>query len=152
MTPFPSAADPDSRLNRTVGVKKLITLSLLANVIVLVPVCSLLALNGERATEVFGAPTPARGILLSIYFSILVSSAILLIEKSPKPVAALLLVQIVYKISTPATVGAFQHPVVISNLIISALHALTLIAIFRTAGNPFKNIEATGSSTANSKA
>lgn len=134
------------------SVNRLIALSLLANVIVLVPVCSLLLLGGERATEVFGAPTPARGILLSIYFSILVLSAILLIEKSPQPVAALLLVQVIYKVSTPITVGAFQHPVVTSNLIIAALHALTLIAIFRTAGNPFKNTQAAASTTENPKA
>ena len=133
-------------------VKKLITISLLANIVVLVPVCSSLVLGGERVAEVFGEPTPARGILLSIYGSILVSSGLLLIKKCPKMVAALLLVQVLYKITTPATVGSFQHPVVISNLVVAALHTLTLVFIVRTAGNPFKDTGVAENSAATPKA
>jgi hypothetical protein len=40
--------------------------------------------------------------------------------------AALLSVQIIYKVLTPFTVGTFKNPVVVSNLLIAALHAWTL--------------------------
>lgn len=118
--------------------KKLITISLIANISILIPVCGGLAIESDRMLGVFGESTPARGILLSIYFSILLSSALLLIHRSPKQVAVLLLVQILYKISTPITVGTFYNPVVIINVIVSALHICTLFAIVKAIGNPLK--------------
>jgi len=42
----------------------------------------------------------------------------------------LLLVQVIYKITTPLTVGSFENPVVISNLVVAAMHAVTLTLIF----------------------
>jgi hypothetical protein len=118
--------------------KKLITISLIANISILIPVCGGLAIESDRMLGVFGESTPARGILLSIYFSILLSSVLLLIHRSPKQVAVLLLVQVLYKISTPITVGTFYNPVVISNLIVATLHICTLLAIFKAIGNPLK--------------
>lgn len=88
--------------------------------------------------SVFGDSTPARGILLSIYFSITVAFMLLFVQRSPRPVATLLLIQIVYKITTPFTVGVLQNPVVISNLAVAALHAVMLVSIFRASGNPFR--------------
>ena len=44
-------------------------------------------------------------------------------------IAALLLTQILYKITTPATAGA-NNPVAISNLCISAFHAVTLYLLW----------------------
>jgi len=44
----------------------------------------------------------------------------------------LLLVQILYKVTTPFTVGGFTNPVVISNLFVAALHLITLYLILRT--------------------
>ena len=90
----------------------------------------------------WGPPTEGRGILLSIYFAILAVSVALLnlhtyytsysnrdasrhqatIEHM---VAALLITQILYKITTPITAG-WTNPVVISNLCISVLHGITL--------------------------
>lgn len=118
--------------------KKLITISLIANISILIPVCGGLAIESEGMLGVFGESTAARGILLSIYFSILLSSVFLLIHKSPKQVAVLLLVQVLYKITTPITVGTLQHPVVISNLLVAALHICTLLSIFKFLGNPLK--------------
>jgi uncharacterized membrane protein (DUF441 family) len=119
--------------------KKLITISLLANIAILIPVCIGLGINSEQLAVALGGATPARGILLSIYFSILAASALLLMQRGPKPVAALLLVQIIYKVTTPFTVGTLQNPVVISNLVIAALHIITLFFIYRTVGNPFRS-------------
>jgi hypothetical protein len=45
-------------------------------------------------------------------------------------VAALLLVQVIYKLTTPFTVGSFTNPVVLSNLAIAAFHSGTLAVIW----------------------
>lgn len=105
--------------------------SLLLNIAVLIPVCLALALDRPRLRKVAGPFTPARGILLSIYFSILVTSAALLWLQDPKFVAALLAVQVIYKITTPITVQTVRNPIVISNLFIAAFHAVTLYTLFQ---------------------
>jgi len=56
------------------------------------------------AEEGYGPITPARGILLSIYIAILLISLLLLRNPDPKLVTPLLLVQVIYKFSTPLTV------------------------------------------------
>ena len=82
------------------------------------------------AEEGYGPITPARGILLSIYIAILLISLLLLRNPDPKLVAPLLLVQVIYKFSTPLTVGTLQNPVVLSNLGIAVLHTITLWTIW----------------------
>jgi hypothetical protein len=109
----------------------MITLSLLLNVAVLVPVCGGLLANAKWAVDVYGNATPARGILLSVYIAIGLISLLLLVLHDPKPTAALLLVQVVYKVLTPLTVGRLTNPVVISNLCIAAFHAVTLFLIWQ---------------------
>lgn len=118
--------------------KRLITLSLLLNIAVLIPVCAGLATDASWTLAGYGEATPARDILLSIYLSILLASILLVFLRGPKAVAALLLVQVSYKLTTPFTVESFQNPVVISNLIVTALHLATLISIWRAVGNPFR--------------
>ena len=121
-----------------------VRLSLTLNIVVLIAVCTVLIAFGdsEPVTSVWGPATAARGILLSIYFSILVVSVVLLVLHShfndseqdkvaiEHMVAALLSTQILYKITTPATAGP-ANPVAISNLCISALHALTLYLLWQ---------------------
>ena len=109
----------------------MITLSLLLNIAVLVPVCGGLSTNAKWAVDVYGVATPARGILLSIYIAIGSISLLLLVLHDPKPVAALLLVQVVYKLITPLTVGTLANPVVVSNLCIAAFHVVTLLLIWQ---------------------
>ena len=48
-------------------------------------------------------------------------------------VAALLLVQVIYKVTTPFTVGSLGNPVVITNLAIAVFHSLTLWSIWKQA-------------------
>lgn len=55
----------------------------------------------------------------------------LLWKPVPAMVAALLLVQILYKLLTPFTVGTLANPVVLSNLAIAAFHAATVATIYR---------------------
>jgi len=120
--------------------KKLILASLLVNVAVLVPVCAGLLADADWVAEAYGAATAARGILLSVYGSILVVSLMLLFRREPMLVAPLLLVQVLYKLTTPFTVGSVSNPVVISNIVIAALHLTTLWLILgtmqRTASTP----------------
>jgi hypothetical protein len=85
-----------------------------------------------RLSSVYGDYSPARGILLSVYGAILLVSIALLLKPLPILVAPLLLVQILYKVTTPFTVGSFTNPVVISNLLVAVLHLITLYLILRT--------------------
>jgi hypothetical protein len=110
--------------------KKMILASLLTNVAVLIPVCAGLLADASWAADVYGGATAARGILLSVYGAILVVSMGLLLKREPMLVAPLLLVQVLYKFTTPFTVGSFANPVVISNIAIAALHLTTLSLIF----------------------
>lgn len=119
--------------------KTMIALSLLLNIAVLIPVCLGLMTHADWARACYGEATPARGILLSVYLSILVASALFLVFPNPMPVAALLLVQIIYKLASPMTAGGFQNPVVMSNLGIAAFHAVTLWTLWQRIGNPFRS-------------
>jgi hypothetical protein len=109
----------------------LIRLPLMLNIAVLVPLCASLLREAQWTGAAFAAATPARGILLSIYCAILLVSAVLMLRPVPAMVAALLIVPIAYKVTTPFTVGTLHNPVVLSNLAIAAFHALTLSVIVR---------------------
>jgi hypothetical protein len=114
----------------------LIYLSLTLNIAVLVPVCHGLITKAGWTLAAYGPDSAARGILLSVYLAILICSAGLMIKPLPQMVAALLLVQIFYKLTTPFTVGTpsapdLANPVVISNLAIAAFHLVTLLFIWR---------------------
>ena len=124
--------------------KTLIVLSLLLNIAVLVPVCIGLITDANWCQFGYGEMTTARGILLSIYLSILLVSCLFLVFRNPSSVAALLLVQILYKLTTPVMVGTLQNPVVISNLGIAIFHTVTLVVIWRVMGNPFRAAEQSG--------
>ncbi len=106
-------------------------LSLVLNILVLVPVCAGLLTDADWATASYGESTPARSILLSVYLSIGLASALLLFRPEPLAVATLLALQVVYKLSTPLTVGSLANPVVVSNIGIAAFHLVTLVVIIR---------------------
>ena len=107
----------------------MVVLSLLINVSALLPVCAGLLTDASWATSAYGERTPARAILLSIYLAIGLVSVLLLIRREPKAVAALLLVQVLYKVTTPLTVGTVTNPVVVSNLIVAVVHTATLVCL-----------------------
>ena len=112
--------------------KKWIFTSLLVNVAVLIPVCAGLITGAVWTEEGYGPATPASSGLLSIYLAILVVSLLLLRNPDSKLVTPLLLVQVIYKFSTPLTVGTIQNPVVLSNLGIAVLHTITLWVIWNS--------------------
>ena len=119
----------------------LVRISLGVNIAVLIVVCTVLIAfsDAEPVTYGWGPATAARGILLSVYFSILAVSILLLglyVYRSAdraaidNMIAALLLTQILYKITTPITAGP-ANPVAISNLGISVLHSITLYLLWK---------------------
>ena len=112
--------------------KRMIYISLIINVVVLIPVCIGLISDASWVEYGYGPASPARGILLSIYGSILLVSLGLLINPLPMLVAPLLLVQILYKLTTPFTVGNLTNPVVISNILVALVHLVTLVLILRS--------------------
>jgi len=109
----------------------MVVLSLLINVAVLLPVCASLLTDASWTTSAYGEATPARAILLSIYLAIGLVSVLLLFQREPKAVAALLLVQVLYKVTTPLTVGTLANPVVVSNLVVAGFHTATLMCLWR---------------------
>ena len=109
----------------------MMVLSLLINAAVLLPVCVGLLTDASWTTSAYGEETPARAILLSIYLAIGLVSVLLLFRREPKAVAALLLMQVLYKATTPLTVGTIANPVVVSNLVIAGFHTATLICLWR---------------------
>ena len=104
-------------------------ISLILNILVLIPVCSGLLLKANWAMDSYGIETPARGILLSIYLAILIFSALLLFRFDPKFVMALLSVQILYKLLSPVLVGTLTNPVIISNIFIALFHSYSVFKI-----------------------
>ena len=120
---------------RVLSMQTLIYLSLAVNIVVLIPIVVLMSIRARLVDKAWGPFTEARGILLSIYFAILVVSVVLLFMPAPAFVAALLAVQVIYKVTTPITVGRISNPVVISNLFIAALHVVTLVSIFMVYGD-----------------
>lgn len=111
--------------------KTLTTISLLINIIVLLPVCIGIITDADWTQASYGPQSPSRSILLSVYMAIGLLSALLLCFQDVSFIAALLFVQVLYKATTPFTVGTLENPVVISNLIIAAFHTVTLFSIWR---------------------
>ena len=109
--------------------------SLVANLAILVPVCSSLARATrqpsseitKRMNYVYGIDTNARRILTCMYTSLgIASGAILVFPQNLEMYApAVLGFQILYKLQT-AAVLPLNNPVLIANLGVSCLHTITL--------------------------
>lgn len=122
----------------------MLTISLVLNILVLVPLCTFILRDVQRIEVVYGARTPARDILLCVYLSILLSSVALLVMvnlestwgKARWAAVALLGVQIIYKLLTTLLVREGKpprlafNPVVASNFGISLMHVATVAVVF----------------------
>lgn len=111
----------------------MIVLSLIVNVLVLVPVLVGLLRDSAGMADTFGVDTPARAILVSVYLAIALLSAVLLLAPPGARadlVPGLLAVQIIYKVITVALLGP-THPVALANLLIAALHGVTFVTLYR---------------------
>lgn len=115
-----------------------LSVSLLLNALIVFPV-SLGMLSGQPGMDAaFGAQSDARSILASVYLAIgLVSVAGLAglalgYGSVVIPMAAgLLILQVVYKAITVATVGV-ASPVVMTNIVVILVHLITLAILART--------------------
>lgn len=114
----------------------MIYLSYTANVVVLCAVCAALLRNDPAMEAAFGPASPARGILTCVYLAILITSLYALVRAgfgAPHVALSIALVlfplQILYKTATAFVVG-IDNPVVVTNLAIAALHAVTLTLIW----------------------
>ncbi|WP_297337570.1 hypothetical protein [Algoriphagus sp.] len=110
----------------------MIIASLILNILVLVPVCLALIGDFKKMKKVAGIVTPARGILLAMYLTILITSFLLLFFQQPLVTFTLFSFQIVYKILSPFTVKSIKNPIVISNLFIALFHLFTVVIMLKS--------------------
>ena len=109
----------------------MINASLILNIIVLIPVCIAFIGNFEKMQKTAGIFTPARGILLAMYLTILLISSLLLFYNQPTIALTLFLMQIIYKFISPFTVKSVKNPIVISNLFIALFHLITVFTMIK---------------------
>lgn len=111
-------------------------IALAFNIIVLVPVVSVLMLGLSPAEKGFGPVTDGRLILTSIYMAIAVVSAALIalhLKRQSWAMSmsvALFAVQITYKLITVPMVG-LSNPVVITNLVVVAVQIVALSILWQ---------------------
>ena len=111
----------------------MILVSLVVNVVVLVPVLWGLASGTQDAA--FGPDTSGRRIVVAVYAAILALSVLCLVWSAARLALGpgLLAVQAVYKLATVPVLGP-AHPVAVANLAVAALHAVTLTTILLRPG------------------
>jgi len=110
----------------------MIIASLILNIGVLIPVCYFILKDNFRMIKTMGQFTPARGILLAMYITILIASILLLFFFDVKLAFTLFFMQIVYKLLSPFTVKTVKNPVVISNIFIAIFHMFTIFTMIKS--------------------
>ena len=124
-------------------VKRMVNLSQILNIVVLIPVISVMLLNIVQIEGVWGENQPSRQILVSIYIAILISSiGLYLLKGQTKVIVAVTIftMQIIYKTLTAfLVVDALTNPVVLSNLAINLVHLSTLVIVFKNYPNLLKD-------------
>ena len=123
-------------------VNRMVNLSAIINIVVLVPVISVILLNLVQVERVWGENQPSREILVSVYIAILLASIGLYFLKGQTQLIVAVTIfslQIIYKTLTAVLVtDAFFNPVVLSNLAINVVHISTLYVVFKHYPNLFK--------------
>lgn len=116
-------------------VNRVLMTSTILNILVLIPVISVILLDLVQVERVWGSNQPSRQILVSIYLAILLASISLLFLKSKASLivaVTLFSMQIIYKTLTAVfVINAFTNPVVLSNLAINVVHLFTIYTIFK---------------------
>jgi hypothetical protein len=117
-------------------VNKAISVSSILNIIVLVPVISVILLNIVQVERVWGVNQPSRQILVSLYLALLVATVgIYFLKGKTKMIIAVTIfsLQIIYKTLTAfLVVNSLSNPVVLSNLAINVVHISTLYIVFKS--------------------
>ena len=122
-------------------VNRMVNLSAIINIVILVPVISVILLNLVQVERVWGENQPSREILVSVYIAILLASIGLYFLKGQTQLIVAVTIfslQIIYKTLTAVLVtDAFFNPVVLSNLAINVVHISTLYVVFKHYPNLF---------------
>ncbi|MEM9786881.1 MAG: hypothetical protein AAF801_10305 [Pseudomonadota bacterium] len=111
------------------------TISFLINLVVLGVVVPAIVRDTPQMVTVYGPRTPARGIVVAFYGSVMAfSTAGLILLALGSPLAhdiglMLLPVQVLYKGLTVITVGP-ANPVIRANVAIAAWHLVTCMALY----------------------
>jgi ABC-type uncharacterized transport system permease subunit len=109
--------------------------SSILNIVVLIPVVSVILLDLIQVERVWGPNQASRQILVSIYIAILVASiGLLFLRGQVKIIVAITVfsMQIIYKFLTALiVVDALSNPVVLSNLAINMVHIMTIFTVFK---------------------
>lgn len=107
----------------------LFTISYLANVIVLIPVCYFLITKNNRFAEVFGVDSTARQILTCMYMTLFLISSYLLFTGNQIALVAwsILGFQIIYKLISLYLIADKRVPVYWFNFFVAILHGITLL-------------------------
>lgn len=122
----------------------LLTVSLVLNILILVPLCITILRDPEHISVVYGKRTPARDILLCVYLAILVASVALLVLVHMEATwagakwasVALLTIQVVYKLLTTVMVHGGKppqrkfNPVVATNFGVAIVHIVAVAVAF----------------------
>ena len=123
-------------------VNRMVNLSIILNILVLIPVVSVILFNLVQVERVWGINQPSRQILVSIYIAILIASiGLYFLKGQTKLIVAptVFSLQIMYKTLTLFTVvNAITNPVVLSNLAINVVHISTLVIVMKHYPNLLK--------------
>jgi hypothetical protein len=107
----------------------LLKLALFINIIILTPLT--LSFDSPYIRNVYGADTPSRNILLSMYLAFLLISIYLitlpLTDETKEQIKTLLYIQIIYKLLSVVTHHTYSNPVIISNLMVAFIFILLIL-------------------------
>jgi hypothetical protein len=117
----------------------MLVLSHVLNLAILIPLIWAFALRPAQMDPAFGPDSDARSILFCLYGTIALVSVVCLVLLAANMQATalnismtLFAMQIAYKLATVPVVG-LQSPVVMTNLVVVAVHTATLIFLWRAA-------------------
>jgi len=117
------------------SVKRMLYVSTMLNIVVLIPVISVILLDLLQVERVWGTNQASRQILVSIYIAILLASIGLLFLRGQVKIVVSITVfsmQIIYKFLTALiVVDSLSNPVVLSNLAINIVHLMTIFTVFK---------------------
>ena len=123
-------------------VNRMVNLSIILNILVLIPVVSVILFNLVQVERVWGINQPSRQILVSIYIAILIASiGLYFLKGQTKLIVAstVFSMQIMYKTLTLfLVVNAITNPVVLSNLVINVVRVSTLVIVLKHYPNLLK--------------
>lgn len=104
-----------------------LVVALWLNIAVLVPVVTVMLFVPRLAIRLYGQVTPARGVVLALYLTLIATSVLFLVWPLEPGIITLLAVQVSYKVLSAFTIRVLTSPLVIGNLLIAAIQTGLLV-------------------------